>query len=945
MSIKQSNKGARLALIFTLLAALNACGGGGATDPAPPPTPPASLAIPNPMQSTSAYLGSTQTFSVVATGVQPITYQWKRNGADIAGAIGASYTPPPLSQNEEVYEYQVVVSNPSGTITSDIVRLYALPTAPRIKTQTNAIDTADGNSVELLVTAIGTEPMLYQWKRNGVAIPNAVTPNHAFTAAQANSGDIFSLSISNSVGTTDSAPIRVGVTPAPIAFSEHPQPVSASPGGSVIFSAKVQGNGTFTYQWQRSMNEGASWDAIAGATDRTYRIENTTLADAAAQFKLQATGPSSSAFSQVARLTVTPDIRLLAGSLGGSGHAEGRGDQARFELPLAVAIGPDGAIYVAENSANDIRRIGPSGDTSTFAGARHKWEAVDGKRLDARFNAIQALAFDSQGTLWVAEDCLIRKISPAGDVSTVAGSQLNCRKSADGQGQLASFSRITGLVATASGDLYATDEGSHTIRKISAAGMVTTIAGSPNQAGTADGIGAAARFSYLAAITADRSGNLFVIDGNAIRRISPSAEVTRFAGSPLDSGSSVGDRLTSARFANPRGLAFDLSGNLYVTEYERIARIEPSGTVSTFAGRGAGAASPSIDGTGSAAGIRGAFGIALQPDGRLAFASYNCVRVLDSSAKVITLAGLPESFSTQDGPGAVSRFYGPQGMSVDSSGAVSIADTGAGRIRRMDPNGMVSTIPTRANGAEAASITRPETVMAGPDGSLYVAGQHAIRKFSPEGILSLLAGKADDLGLTDGPGLDARFNGPLGLAIDRQGNLFVADTGNHRIRKISPAGVVTTAAGSNWGGIVKDGPALAATLQSPSGLAFDSKGNLYISDTRSHTIRRLSTDGAISTFAGMANMEGDRDGAGAVARFSYPNALAFDSRDNLYVADTRNHTIRRITPGGHVSTVIGSSGRAVVRFGPAGSINTPSGIAVLPNGRLVFSSEQAILSD
>jgi sugar lactone lactonase YvrE len=251
--------------------------------------------------------------------------------------------------------------------------------------------------------------------------------------------------------------------------------------------------------------------------------------------------------------------------------------------------------------------------------------------------------------------------------------------------------------------------------------------------------------------------------------------------------------------------------------------------------------------------------------------------------------------------------------------------------------------PGSADGTGAiARFNHPGATAIDSAGNVYVAdmGSHTIRKITPTGVVSTLAGTTGVAGSADGPGVTASFffstfwvgNGSdsaSGLAIDNAGNLYVADSGNHTIRKITPAGVVSTLAGT--AGVVgsADGTGSTASFSVPSGLAVDGMGNVYVADLGNYTIRKVTPAGVVSTLAGTAGVKGHADGVGAQASFNDPMGLATDSAANVYVADNGNHTIRKITPAGVVSTLAGTAG--VMGFTPGslpGVLAYPAGLAI-----------------
>ncbi|MGJ7615245.1 MULTISPECIES: hypothetical protein [unclassified Variovorax] len=306
---------------------------------------------------------------------------------------------------------------------------------------------------------------------------------------------------------------------------------------------------------------------------------------------------------------------------------------------------------------------------------------------------------------------------------------------------------------------------------------------------------------------------------------------------------------------------------------------------------------------------------------------------------VSTLAGklVP---GAADGTGTAASFNDPFRTAVDGSGNVYVADYSNRKIRKITPAGVVSTLAGsgaagNADGPGAtATFNDPIGIAVDSAGNVYVAdtSNHAVRKITPAGFVSTLAGNAVP-GLADGTGAAARFRGPSGLALDGSDNLYVADAQNNAIRKITPAGVVTTLAGGGSSGRA-DGTGAAATFYYPMGLAFDGSGNLYIADRDNSLIRKLTPAGVVTTLAG-GTSAGAANGTGAAASFRTPFDVTSDSSGNAYVADGDNHLIRRITPAGVVTTYAGSGqpGHAD-GIGSAASFNRPAGISIDGNGVL-----------
>jgi sugar lactone lactonase YvrE len=345
--------------------------------------------------------------------------------------------------------------------------------------------------------------------------------------------------------------------------------------------------------------------------------------------------------------------------------------------------------------------------------------------------------------------------------------------------------------------------------------------------------------------------------------------VTTLAGSgktgPLGGGYQDGPAL-SAQFHDPMGLALDAHGNLYVSDWvnHRIRMIAPDGTVTTVAGGG-----PS----GSKGGM-------------------------------------------VDGPASTARFFGPEGLTVDTQGNVLVADTLNNRIRRISPDGIVTTIAGSGPGtiygfdgalvngpAETARFNDPSDVAVDASGVLYVTDRlnHVIRKITPDGQVSTFAGTGQP-GAKDGRGEAASFEIPNRIAIDEEGNLYVTEgrfldfgerTYGFRVRRITAQAEVTTLAGTGKPGY-QDGPTLTVQFNVPIGITIDGQGTIYVADTGAHRIRLISPDGTVSTVAG-SGLAGYADGPATIAQFWYPTDIAVGDDGSLYVADWKNHRIRLIS--------------------------------------------------
>jgi streptogramin lyase len=323
--------------------------------------------------------------------------------------------------------------------------------------------------------------------------------------------------------------------------------------------------------------------------------------------------------------------------------------------------------------------------------------------------------------------------------------------------------------------------------------------------------------------------------------------------------------------------------------------------VTTIAGLPGG--SGSADGTGPEVRFNIPKGVAVDRAGNSYVADYfnDTIRKISPADEVVTIAGSPGKIGSDDGNGSAARFYLPTGVAVDSAGNIFVANTSNDTIRKITPEGDVTTFAGKAGqrgardgvGSEAR-FDNPNQLAFDPADNIYVADTHnrIIRKITPDAVVTTVAGLANVSGSEDGTGSEARFNDPAGVAADGFGNLYLADSTNHTIRKIAPGAVVTTFAGTAGRYGTDDGVGAAARFKTPEGVAVDGAGNVYVADTFNYRMWRINRDAVVTTIAGGSDYAGVYDGTGRAVGFNEPWGVAADSAGNVYVADSRNHTIR-----------------------------------------------------
>ena len=651
---------------------------------------------------------------------------------------------------------------------------------------------------------------------------------------------------------------------------------------------------------------------------------------------------SFGAFAQTATVTT------FAGSTSGGGYVDAQGANARFSLPRGIAADASGTLFVVDTGNHVIRRVTPDGQVTTLAGSAGNPGSANGTGSAARFRFPWGIAAAPDGTLYVSDkdNHVIRRITPQGEVTTFAGISGSSGTEDGTSGARFTFPR--GLALDGSGNLFVADTNNHVIRRITPQGAVTTLAGGKRAAGSSDGFGDQARFEFPYDVAYEAStGNLYVADyGNDnIRKVTPEGRVTTVAGNAGEGGGFADGTGTAAQFDNPSGLEVDANGNVYVADLfnDRIRRITPAAVVTTLAGSFAGAR----DGNSTTARFHNPSAITLSGGRLYVVDGFNhAIRTVTLAGDVTTLAGSMPANATVNGTGTAARFHFPNDVAVDAAGNIYVADS-APTIRRITPQGVVTTFAgtsgfsgTQDGTGAAARFNFPAGITVDPNGNIFVAdtNNHTIRKITPAGVVTTFAGLGGVPGDHDGTGSQARFERPWDVVSDSRGNLYVADTYNNKIRMIEPSGVVTTFAGSGSFG-ASNGIGTAASFAYPISITVDAARNLYVADFGSDTIRKITQGGVVTTVAGSAFGSGSQDGTGTAARFNSPYGLVSDALGNLYVADTDNHTLRRVTTAGVVTTIAGLTGTPgnVDGTGSAARFFFPQGLALGPGGQIVIA--------
>jgi trimeric autotransporter adhesin len=640
--------------------------------------------------------------------------------------------------------------------------------------------------------------------------------------------------------------------------------------------------------------------------------------------------------SMVMQVSPSGVATVVAGNgLAGFSGDGGPGVYASLDGPQAIALDTSGNLYIADTFNNRIRKLAPNGTITTVAGTGAQGYSGDGiPAASASLYLPTGVATDLAGNLYIADygNNRIRKVTTGGIITTVAGNGAAGYAGDGGPATSASLSNPSNAVLDANGNLYIADFNNNRVRKVSANGTITTVAGNGQPAYSGDGgLATAASLSGPVAVALDGAGNLYIADNfnNRVRKVTAAGVIGTVAGNGASGFSGDGGPATAAVLDEPDGVVVDAAGNLYLADQlnERIRKVSAAGTITTFAGNGR----YSYSGDGGQATSASFFytaDVTVDSSSNLYVVDFgnNRIRKVAENGIISTVAGDGIAGFSGDGGSATSAaINGPYGVAVDSTGNLYVADTYNHRIRKVSTTGMITTFAGNGSGpgngdgsysgdggqATAAGLNFPYAVALDAGGNLYIADwfNNRVRKVTPAGVITTFAGNGvPGFSGDGGAATKASIDGPTGVATDSAGNLYIADSGNQRIRKVTPAGTITTVAGNGIAGFSGDGGlATSASLHldalnsnstsipSPSNLALDTAGNLYISDYDNIRVRKVSVYGTITTIAGSGSVGAAGDGGLATAaQFNTPTGVALDGAGNVYIADFFNSRVREI---------------------------------------------------
>ncbi len=599
---------------------------------------------------------------------------------------------------------------------------------------------------------------------------------------------------------------------------------------------------------------------------------------------------------RIRKITSTGTITTIAGTgICGYNGENIPAKSAMLCYPAGLAFDAAGNLYVADSSNDRVRKISTSGKITTVAGnGVHGYSGNGGPAISATLSNPWTIAFDTGGNLYFSEvtNSVVRMVNTSGVISTFAGTGVAGFSGDGGAASAAMLNWPRGIGFDASGNLYIADSNNRRVRIVTSAGTINTFAGTGQGGCNGDGgLATAARIGTTRGVSIN-NGVLYIATGgcSVVRAVNLSSNIISTVAGSNPGYDGDNNPPLSSRFDAPNHTLFDAAGNMLIDDtFNGRVRKLSGGLIHTFAGGYLG-----DGGKATSAAMVFPEALTLDKSGNLFIADWTGNRVRKVSGGTIgTIAGTGvNGYSGDGGPGTSALLYGPQGVAVDSTGNVFIADTYNNVIRKVTTTGTISTFATDANFCDLLQMAIDSA------NNLYVADDcvGVIFKITPAAVVSVFAGVLNQFGYNGDniPATTAWLNGAVGVGVDTHGNVFIADTYNSRVREVNTSGIISTIAGDGNCNYTGDGgAATSAELCNAWSIAASTSGAIYFSDVSYGRIRQIR-GGIITAFAGSeASFNGDGLWPLYTA-FDDPVAVAVDSKGAVYVLDDLGQRVRKI---------------------------------------------------
>jgi sugar lactone lactonase YvrE len=930
----------------------------------------------------------------------PFFYQWQFNGTNLLNGGSANYPAngPTLTlyriTNSSAGSYDVVITNAYGATTSSVATLtIALP--PTLTSQPASLVVSNATNVVFSVGATGTGPLTYQWLFNGQIITNNIITTVAGGSNNVTAGPVFSGDGGPATSASLDQPAGVALDSAGnlfIADKDNGRIRKVNPAG-IITTVAGDGANSYNGNGQVATNSGLYYPSgvavdaddnlfiadtynqrirteiygflitVAGNGQTTFSGDGGSALNAGLDFPagvaVDANGNiyiADTGHSRVRKVDLNDNITTVAGTSSQGYNGDGQAaTNAWLSQPAGVSVDAQGNLYIADTGNSRIRKVGANGIITTVAGAAYQGYNGDGlAATNAWLDRPAGVSVDAYGQIYIADTAngRIRKVGLNGVISTVAGTSTSKSLGDGGAATNAFLDEPAGVTVDARGNIYIADTLDNRVRKVTPQGPVlpVTVGGVTNGGNYQVIVSSAwgSVTSSVAALTVDLPPAIIRQPANQTIVIGGSGSFNATVASPGPvnyrwqfNGTNLG---VSGFLTQVFSVTLPLNqvttnnaGSYQVIFTNAFGSVTSSVATLTLAFPPTFTAEPASQTVVNGSTATFDFGVT----GTGPFTYQWLLNGTNLPGPIITTAAgdqaLQGAFSGDGGPATNAGLYSTYGVAAGPDGSLYIADTDNQRVRKVDTNGLITTIAGNGVAAYAgdggaatnASLYQPNQVAADLYGNVFIVDTYnqRIRKVDTNGIITTVAGNGGIGYAGDGTAAtNTSLYYPDGLAVDAQGELFIADTSDLRIRKVDTNGIITT---------------LASGLGYPGGVAVDAGGNVFIADTDNGVVRRLATNGVLTIVAGNGGRGYAGDGGAATnASLYYPQGLALDAAGNLYIADWDNQRVRRVDTNGFITTVAGSGGLGYSGDGGSAlsaTLGYPSAVALNPAGNLFIA--------
>ncbi len=901
--------------------------------------------ITNPPAGYGVLRGTTANLSVGVTGTPPFTCFWYLNGTNLLQAGSSPNLAVPNFDDPNVGTYSVIVSNAyTGTVSPGTT--LTIGPLPAIVTQPQDQYWLDGTNGTLQVSATGLPPLTYYWYFNGSTLLQA-GPNTSLVItnySEANAGS-YQVVVSNRYAGTVSQSANVTTVYPPSITSDLFSQTNFV-GSNTTFQVTVSGTGPFNYHWQlngtnlsnNTLVTVAGDGTAGGGGDGNEPLAASVAAPSGLVFDANQNLYISDATNSRVRISTAngygPYLTTYVGYAVNGTLGDGASAlAARLASPAGLALATNGNLYIADANDQRVRIVRSDGNIYTFAGGATTGFCGDGgPATNACLHAPVAVALDAPGNVYIADQLnnVIRKVATNGFISTIAGA-LDNSAGYSGDGGSALGSRLNNPASLAWGtnhDLIIADSANHRLRRISATGLISTLAGNGVKGYTdAGGVATNASFNFPVAVLGDGSGNFYVADqqNHRVRRIDARGGITTVAGNGTAAYTGEGDAGTNASLNQPSALALDSLGNLYIGDKgnNRVRELAfnglPSRTILNL--------SSNTDGAYTVV-VSSPYGSVTSSPALLTSVSRPFVITQPVSQPLNPGANATLSVTAGGTPPLNYTWYfnrtpvpGPAGsatnLAITNFGP---ANVGFYSVVIANDYGSITSQVAAVYQPLSVSVLASNSIVLGADLSLdpiisgsgpYTCQWRLNGTNLPLNLIQTVAGSgATNYSGDGGPATSAGLDFPRGLTVTHDGSVYIADTLHFAIRQVSPAGLISTYAGNHTNSHTGDGgPAARAGLSIPYDVAPFGNAGLIIAEYGSNCVRFIDTNTLVSTLAGtgVANFAGD-GGPATQAALNRPTGVVLVPGKGIYVADNFNNRLRLIATNGTISTVAGKTG-------------------------------------